>query len=363
MRRVTTSVAGCTYGDAMTNLIPDEYAATLEEVKRQVHTARFRAQRKANAELLQLWWRIGRTILDRQTEQGWGSKVLARLAADLRAEFPSIKGFSRANLFYMRGFAEAWPDPTAIDQRPVGQLPWGHVIVMLDKLDDQALRDWYAAKDAHYGWSRAVLAHQIATRLHEREAAAPTNFPGALGPSDSEQAQELTKDPYALDFLAVDGDASERELEQRMVDRILDTMRELGAGFAFVGRQMHFDIDGEDFYVDLLFFHIEQLRYVVVELKTTTFAPADAGQLGFYVTIVDDRLRNHDKHRPTVGILLVAGKNDTVVRYALASTAQPVAVSRYQLEQEADAALPDERTLVEAFTHELTRADDGLVES
>lgn len=154
----------------------------------------------------------------------------------------------------MRAFAEAWPDHDDFVQRPVAQLPWGHVLELLDKLDDQGQRDWYAAKDAHYGWSRPVLAHQITTRLHEREAAAPTNFAGALERVDSDQAQELTKDPYALQFLAVDGNASERELEQRMVDRILDTMRELGAGFAFVGRQVHFDIDGDDFYVDLLFF-------------------------------------------------------------------------------------------------------------
>ncbi len=228
----------------MSDLIPDDYTATLEELKRQVHEARLRVQRKANTELLQLWWQIGRTIIDRQAEQGWGSKVLDRLAADLRAEFPSMKGFSRRNLLYMRAFAGAWPDATEIVQRPIAQLPWGHVIELLDKLDDQETRNWYAAKDAHHQWSRPMLAHQITTRLHEREAAAPSNFAGALERLDSDQAQELTKDPYALEFLAVDGDASERELEQRMVDRILDTMRELGPGFAFVGRQVHFDIDG-----------------------------------------------------------------------------------------------------------------------
>ncbi|SEB55409.1 Predicted nuclease of restriction endonuclease-like (RecB) superfamily, DUF1016 family [Paramicrobacterium humi] len=338
-----------------TDLIPDDYTATLEELKQQVHAARLRVQRKANTELLRLWWGIGRTILERQAAQGWGTKVLEHLATDLRAEFPSMKGFSRANLFYMRSFAEAWPDSEAIVQRPVGQLPWGHVIELLDKLDDQDLRDWYAAKDVHHGWSRPMLAHQIATRLHEREAAAPSNFAGALERPDSDQAQEITKDPYALEFLAVDGDASERELEQRMVDRILDTMRELGPGFAFVGRQVHFDIDGDDFYIDLLFFHVEQLRYVVIELKTTKFTPADAGQLGFYVAVVDDRLRIHDKHQPTVGILLVAGKNDTVVRYALASTTQPVAVSRYELGEEAQKALPDEDAITRAFADELAR--------
>lgn len=339
--------------------MPDDYAATLDDLRRQIHTARLSAQRKANTELLLLWWRIGRTIRERQAAQGWGAKVIERLAADLRREFPSMRGFSQRNLLYMRAFAEAWADEGEIVQHPVAQLPWGHVIELLDKLDDQGLRDWYAAKDAHHGWSRAVLAHQITTRLHEREAAAPTNFRGALEREDSDQAREITKDPYALQFLAIGGDASERELEQRLVDRILDTMRELGPGFAFVGRQVHFDIDGDDFFVDLLFFHVEQLRYVVIELKTTKFTPADAGQLGFYVGVVDDRLRIRDKHLPTVGILLVAGKNDTVVRYALASTAQPVAVSRYELAKEAQRALPDEDTITRAFVDELSRAPDA----
>ncbi|MCY1718682.1 PDDEXK nuclease domain-containing protein [Microbacterium sp. SL62] len=343
----------------MSEMEPTEYASTLEELKNQVHNARLRAQRTANNELLQLWWQIGRTILTRQAEQGWGAKILTRLAADLRAEFPTMKGFSRANLFYMRRFAEAWPDPTAIVQRPVGLLPWGHVIELLDKLDEPTLRDWYAAKDAHHGWSRSVLAHQITTHLHEREAAAPSNFAGTLEHRDSDQAQELTKDPYALQFLAVDSNVSERELEQRLVDRILDTMRELGPGFAFVGRQVHFDVDGDDFFVDLLFFHVEQLRYVVIELKTTRFDPRDAGQLGFYVAVVDDHLRIPDKHQPTVGILLVAGKNDTVVRYALASTTQPVAVSRYELTEEAQKALPDESAIARAFADELNLSPDS----
>lgn len=343
----------------MSALVPDDYAATLDDLKRQVRAARFAAQRKVNTELLLLWWHIGDTILERQKQEAWGSGVLKRLADDLRAEFPSMKGFSRANLFYMRGFASAWPDRASIVQQPVGQLPWGHITELLDKLDDQDLRDWYAAKDVAHGWSRAVLAHQITTRLHTREAAAPTNFVRALDQSDSELAQQITRDPYALDFLAVDGDAPERQLEERLVDRIVDTLRELGPGFAFVGRQVHFDVEGDDFYVDLLFFHVQQLRYVVVELKTTAFDPRDTGQLGFYVALVDDKLRVPGTHQPTVGILLVAGKNDAVVRYALASTAQPVAVSRYELAEEAQAALPDEATIVGAFSRELARGADA----
>ncbi|WP_337001713.1 MULTISPECIES: PDDEXK nuclease domain-containing protein [unclassified Microbacterium] len=339
----------------MTHVLPDDYTTTLEDLKRQVHGARLRLQRSANSHLVMLWWRIGRTILEKQSAQGWGSRVLDRLATDLRAAFPTMTGFSRRNLAYMRAFAEAWPEADEIVQHPVAQLPWSHIIDLLDKLDDALLREWYAAKDLQHGWSRAVLAHQIATRLHERESAAPSNFADALGTADSDQASEIVKDPYALQFLAIDSEASERRLEQRIVDRIIDTMRELGPGFAFVGRQVHVEVGDADFYIDLLFFHVEQLRYVVIELKTTPFAPADTGQLGFYVGVVDERFRISDKHLPTVGILLVAGKNDTVVRYALAATAHPVAVSRYELSEDARQALPDEGTISRAFAAELAR--------
>lgn len=337
----------------MTDLVPDDYMATLEALKQQVHDARYKAQRTVNTELIRLYWRIGRTISDRQAQEGWGSKVIERLANDLRGAFPTMKGFSRANLFYMRRVAEAWPDEDQFVQQSAGQLPWTQLTLILDKLDDQELRDWYAAKASHHGWTRALLTHQITTRLHEREGAAPSNFAGALEVTDSGVAQEITKDPYAMQFLAIDSDASERQLEQRMVDRILDTMHELGPGLAFYRRQVHFEVDGDDFYVDLLFFHVEQLRYVVLELKVTKFEPRDAGQIGFYVALVDDRLRKPEIHQPTIGILLVAEKNDTVVRYALAGSDQPVAVSRYELTAEVQKALPDEEKMTRAFEEEL----------
>ncbi|WP_193106353.1 YhcG family protein [Brachybacterium sp. FME24] len=329
----------------MTALVPDDpddYASTLNELKQHVHDARFQAQRAANTELLKLYRRIGPAILNRQAQQAWGSKVLERLAADLRAEFPTMKGFSRRNLLYMRSFAGAWTSEDEIVQRSVALLPWGHVIELLSKLDDPELRDWYAAKDTQHGWTRSVLAHQITTRLHERETAAPSNLPAALDGRDSELAQQLTKDPYTLEFLALDSGTTEREL---------------GPGFAFVGRQVHFDVGGDDFYVDLLFFHVEQLRYVVIELKTESFDPRHTGQLGFYVALVDGQLRDAKKHLPTVGILLVSDKNDTVVRYALAGTGQPVAVSRYELSIDTQEALPDEKTLVSAFRSELDSSE------
>ncbi len=329
----------------VTAILPSGYAQTLALLVRRAHEARFAVQRKANTEVIALWWFIGHTIIERQQAEPWGSGVLARLAADLRAEFSTMKGFSESNLRYARRLAEAWPSEDTVRQQPVGELPWSHTIQLLDKLEDQHLRDWYAAQDAHHGWSRAVLQHQIATRLHERMGAAPSNFASALERADSELAQQLTKDPYALDFLAIDSDASERELEERLTLRVVQTLRELGAGFSFVGRQVHFDVDGDDFFVDLLFFNWQQVRFVVVELKTSKFDPRDAGQLGFYVALVDDRMRIPELHAPTVGILLVTDKNETVVKYSLAGSTQPVAVSRYELTPAEQAKLPAEETL------------------
>lgn len=308
--------------------LPSDYAAVLNELKERVRTARLTAQRRVNTELISLYWSIGNTILLRQTDEEWGTQVVARLAEDLRAEFPSIKGFSRSNLFYMRAFAQAWPNREQIVQQAAGLLPWGHIMVLLDKLENQDDRNWYAEKAAEHGWSRNVLTNQIMNRTRERVGSSPSNFAGQLGGADSDLAGQLAKDPYVFDFLDMTGAVAERDLEQALMDRIVETLRELGTGFAFVGRQVHFDVDGDDFFVDLLFFHTEQLRYVVVELKTGKFQPAYAGQLGFYVAVVDDKMRR-DFHRPTVGILICGSRNDHTVRYALGRTASPMAVSTY----------------------------------
>jgi predicted nuclease of restriction endonuclease-like (RecB) superfamily len=324
------------------------YAAALAELKQQVRAARVTAQRRVNTELIRLYWGIGSTILQRQGDEGWGSNVIGRLAMDLRAEFPEMKGFSPRNLAYMRAFAVAWPEEQIL-QQAVAQLPWGHVTVLLDRFDDRELRNWYANQAAAHGWSRNVLEHQIRSVAHTRLQAAPTNFAEVLPPGNSDLAQQITKDPYVLDFLALDGDAKERHLEQALVDRIIDTLRELGEGFAFVGRQVHFDVNGDDFYVDLLFFHVEQLRYVVIELKTGKFKPEYLGQLGFYVALVDDKLRR-PQHADTVGLLLVADKNDAVVRYSLAGQQNPIGVASYDLlPPSVQAALPTEAELAQAL--------------
>ncbi|WP_380163412.1 YhcG family protein [Jannaschia sp. R86511] len=310
------------------DLLPAGYGDLLEQVKAEVRTSRVRAVRAANTELVGLYWRLGRLILDRQQVDGWGSKVIERLASDLRAEFPGMRGLSRSNLFYMRSFAGAWAQE-AIVQQAVGRLPWGHVTVLLDKLDDDAERDWYAAAAVEHGWSRAVLAHQIASGLQQRSGAAPSNFTGRLPAVDSDLAQQMLRDPYVFDFLDLSERVGERELEAALMDRLQAFLLELGHGFAFVGRQWHFEVDGDDFYIDLLFFNWVQSRFVVVELKTGKFAPEYAGQLGFYVAWVEDNLRRADQHAETVGILLCGDRNDRVVRYSLAGATAPMAVAGY----------------------------------
>lgn len=332
-------------------LIPDGYAQFLADLKTRVTTAQVQAKRVLNTALVDLYWNIGHRILEEQERQGWGSAVITRLAEDLHREFPEMTGFSRSNLHYMRSFAATWPQWDPKVPQPVGHLPWGHIRVLLDKKLTPEAREWYAAEAVQHGWSRNVLMNMIMNKTLERTGAAPSNFGQHLSSPDSELVQQMAKDPYALEFLGLTGEVAERDLEQALIDRIVETLQELGPGFAFVGRQVHFDVDGDDFYLDLLFFHVEQLRYVVVELKTGKFQPEYAGKLQFYIALVDDKLRR-PAHAPTVGILICGSRNDHTVRYALNQSNTPMAVSTYTYETlpaTEQQALPDAENLVAAL--------------
>lgn len=337
--------------------LPDGYAELLTELKTEVRATQQRTRLRVNDELLGLYWRIGKAILARQSLEGWGAKVINRLAVDLQAEFPGMKGWSARNLRYMRQFAAAIPDG-AIGQQAVAQLPWGHVMVLLDRLDDPADRQWYAERCASGGWSRAVLLDRVKGQLHLREGSAPSNFEHALPAGDSDLAQQLAKDPYTFDFLGVTDTIAERDLEARLIDQIERFLLELGTGFAFVARQYRFAVGGDDFIIDLLFFHYHQNRFVVVELKAERFRPEHTGQLGMYVAWVDGNLRGID-HAATVGILICADKNNSVVRYALGGTAAPMAVATFTYESLPDSAqrgLPTADALVGAVA---AHADRG----
>jgi predicted nuclease of restriction endonuclease-like (RecB) superfamily len=309
--------------------MPAAYGEWLAGLKTQIRETRLRASLSVNTELIGLYWRIGRDILERQEERGWGAKVVDRLALDLRAEFQGMHGFSRANLLYMRSFAEAWPDPEIV-QRVVGRLPWGQNIELLAKLKDPTDRLWYAEATLEHGWSRPVLAAQIQTRLRDRQGQAITNFSRALPPAESDLAQQILKDPYQFDFLSLAEHTKERDLEGALVTRVKDLLLEMGKGFAFIGSQHHLEVGGQDWYVDLLFYHRRLRCLVAVDLKIGAFQPEHAGKMNFYLAALDDRDREPGDN-PSIGLILCRERNRVVVEYALRSVGSPIGVAEYRL--------------------------------
>ncbi len=307
---------------------PAGYAAWLADLKTRIREARLRAALAVNSELISLYWQIGRDIHERQAAHGWGAKVVDRLAADLRAEFPDSRGFSRANLLYMRAFAEAWPDPVIV-QRVVGRLPWGQNVELLG-VKDPALRLWYAEAALANGWSRPVLAMQIDTQAHARQGKALTNFARVLPPETSDLAQQVLKDPYQFDFLTLRQAAHERDIERALIARVKDLLLELGKGFAFIASQHHLEVGGQDFYVDLLFYHRKLRCLIAVDLKTGPFQPEHAGKMNFYLAALDDRDREPGDN-PSIGLILCRERNRVVVEYALRGVDTPIGVARYEL--------------------------------
>lgn len=313
-----------------------------------------------NRELVLLYWQIGRDILDRQAQQGWGAKVIDRLAQDLRSAFPDMKGFSPRNLKYMRAFAEAWPDSEFV-QQVAAQLPWGHNAVLLDRLDGPESRRWYAAKAIEHNWSRNVLVMQIESRLLERTGQAITNFEASLPRPQSDLARESIKDPYRFDFLGLADTAQEREIESALVNHVTEFLLELGAGFAFVGRQVLLNVGGEEFFIDLLFYHLRLRCYVVIELKGGKFKPEHLGQLSFYLTAVDAQVK-HPQDAPTIGMLLCKSKNKVVAEYALRDNTQPIGVAEYQLVESLPAELQTSLPSIEQIERELAGDDSSTDE-
>ncbi len=336
------------------------YVDLLARIKDEVRSARRSAARSVNTELIVLYWRIGQLILDRQAVEGWGTGVIGRLAADLRAEFPEMRGLSQRNLLYMRAFAAAFVDP--IVQQPVAQLPWGHVTVLLERTEGGHVRSWYAAQAVSGGWSRATLLHHISTNRHSRAGAFASNFPETLPPAESDLAREVFHDPYDLDFLALDPGYTERQLEDALVGRLTSFIAELGAGFSFVGRQYPLPVGTETYYLDLLFFHLGLRRFVVFELKVGTAAPEHLGKLNFYVNAVDSLLRREEHgDGSTIGILLAADRDDVVVEYSLRGLGTPLAVSTYRthgsLPVEVRTGLPSQDQLAEVVRDVRRRVD------
>jgi len=309
--------------------LPQGYASFLNDLKERIRTARIRAALAVNRELVMLYWSIGRDILVCQKEQGWGSKVIDRLAADLQREFPEMTGFSPRNLKYMRAFAEAWPDESIV-QQVAAQIPWFHNCVILDRVKSPAEREWYIRATIQNGWSRNVLVHQIESDLYHRQGKAATNFTRTLPSPQSELAQQVIKDPYNFEFLTLAEEARERDLERALITHLRDFLLELGIGFAFVGSQYPIQVGGEEFRIDLLFYHLRLRSFVVLDLKMTQFQPEYSGKMNFYLSAIDDSLR-HPDDQPSIGIILCTAKNKIVAEYALRDLRKPVGISEYRL--------------------------------
>lgn len=308
--------------------LPPDYATTLREIKKRVAKTRVSAVLAANAAMVLLYWDIGQIIRARQDAEGWGAKVIDRLAVDLRKAFPDMDGLSSRNLKYMRAFAVAWPSQQFV-QQVVAQLPWGQNLVLLERLDDPVARIWYAEQVIEHGWSRAILTINIQRQLHKRVGRAANNFKATLPPPGSDLAAQVFKDPYLFDFLGTADPRREREVEDSLVAHIERFLLELGAGFAFVGRQVALEVGDQDFRIDLLFYHLKLRSFVVVELKSVPFEPAFVGQLNFYLSVVDDLLK-HPSDQPTIGLLLCRSKNELVVEYALRNLTRPVGVAEWE---------------------------------
>jgi predicted nuclease of restriction endonuclease-like (RecB) superfamily len=310
------------------SLLPSGYGTTLKALQQRIRQARARVILAANSALVLLYWEIGRTILERQTREGWGAKVIDRLARDLRRSFPDMQGLSPRNLQFMRSFAAGFPDEAIVKQL-ASQLPWWHVVRLMQRVKDPAAREWYMREAVRQGWSRSVLEIQMLGNAHARQGRAVTNFETALELSESRRAAEVFKDPYVFDFLGTTDIRRERQVEQVLVDHIQQFMLELGSGFAFVGRQVPVRVADEDFYLDLLFYHLKLRRFVVVELKAVPFEPAFVGQINLYLSAVDDQMR-HATDAPSIGLLLCRAKHQVLVEYALRDLQKPIGVAGWE---------------------------------
>lgn len=340
-----------------------DYLPFLDELKNSIRQAQIKAGLSVNRELVLLYWQIGKGILNQQATQGWGSNVIGQLAEDLKKSFPEMKGFSPRNLKYMRAFADAYPDLAFVQAAPA-QITWYHNCTLLDKVKDPSERQYYTEQTIVNGWSRDVLVHQIESGLHTRQGKAITNFANTLPKPQSELAQQILKDPYNLEFLTLAPEALERDLERSLLEKLKDFLLELGTGFSFVGSQYHLEVGGQDYFLDLLFYHLKMRCFVIVDLKITDFKPEYAGKMGFYLAVADDQLR-HETDQPSVGLILCKTRNSVVAEYTLRNSANPMGVSEYKVAQALPASLKASLPTIETIERELAKPfilDESLLD-
>lgn len=318
--------------------MPDSYTEFVGEIIADIKQQRVRTFLNANVDMILLYWRIGRKVLEKQENLGWGAKVIDRMSFDIRTAFPDMNGFSPRNIKYMRKFAETYPDEKFV-QQVVAQIPWRTNISLMEKLHDNASREWYAKKTLEFGWSKTILELQIESDLKNRTGKSVNNFQAALPEYESDLVNYAFKDPYIFDFLGTDIPRREIEVEKKLTEHIQQFLLELGQGFAFVGRQVHLEVGGDDFYIDLLFYHLKLRCYVVIELKACEFEPGFVSQLNMYQNAVNELLC-HPDDKPTIGLLLVKGKNKTVVEYSLTGYNNPIGVADWK--EKIENNMPDE---------------------
>ena len=307
-----------------------DYGSLLKEIKQKVRTSQIKAALSVNKDLIALYWEIGRSIYRKQGEEGWGAKTIEKLAKDLKESFPHAKGYSRTNISYMVQFAKEYPEIEIIQQL-VGQIPWGHNLILIQRLNNKEERLWYIKKIIKNGWSRNILSNWIDSDFYRREGRAITNFTDTLPPLQSDLANQILKDPYCFDFLSLTESYKERELEKGLTDHVQKFLIELGKGFAFVGKQYELKVEDKVYYLDLLFYHIELNCFCVIELKGSEFNPEHAGKINFYLSAVDDLIKRPNDN-PSIGILLCRDKNKTAVEYALRDIKKPIGVASFKTE-------------------------------
>jgi len=329
------------------------YKNLLQNVKLQIQTARTKAALAVNRELIVLYWNIGQHILKKQAEEDWGGKIIDQLSADLKKAFPDMKGISSRNLKYMRQFASIY-DNIEFVQVPLAQITWYHNIALMSKLRSNKKRIWYAQKTIENGWSRNVLVHQIALQLYERQGKAIHNFNTTLPHPQSDLVRETLKDPYIFDFLTGEEKMRELQLEKALTQHISQFLLELGAGFAFIGRQYHLLVGDKDYYIDLLFYHTKLHCYVAIDLKTGELVPEFVGKMNFYLSALDDNLKT-ERDSPSIGLILCKSKNKIVAEYALRGMTQPIGISDYKFPAELERQLPSIAEIEEELSKEVEK--------
>ena len=337
----------------MKEVLTKEYAEFIEELKNKVAESRYKAASSVNKELILLYHHIGTEILSRQETHGWGTKVIERLSKDLTSSFPEMKGFSPRNLKYMRLFAYAYKDFEFV-QQVAAQLPWFHIVVLIERVKDEEEREFYVRKAIENGWSRNVMVHHIESDLYKREGKAITNFKDKLPSPHSDLAIRTLRDPYCFDFLSIGSEAHEREIEKSLVYHIEKFLLELGEGFAFLGRQYHLAIGNKDYFLDLLFYHVKLRCFVIGEIKAKDFKPEHAGKMNFYLSAVDDLLK-HPSDNPSIGLILCKSKDQVTAEYALRKMDQPIGIAEYNIVKTLPKNIQTELPTIEELETELTR--------